>query len=78
MLTGEIKAILIDVINKFLKDFQEKRSKVTDADVEHFMSVRKINPMPARLIANKEALKKKAEEEKAQEAAAAAAAEPKE
>ena len=33
LLTGEVKAILIDVINKFLKDFQERRAKVTDEDV---------------------------------------------
>lgn len=48
MLTGEVKAILIDTINEFLKDFQERRKKVTDEDVQKFMSVRKINPVPKR------------------------------
>jgi tryptophanyl-tRNA synthetase len=46
MLTGEVKAILIEVIQKFLKEFQEKRAKVTDDDVKAFMAVRKIDPYP--------------------------------
>ena len=73
MLTGEVKAILIEVINKFLKEFQEKRAKVTDDDVRKFMEVRKINPYPkawkeemdrrAAKKAKEEAEKKKAKEE---------------
>ena len=60
LLTGEVKAILIDVINKFLKDFQERRAKVTDEDVKKFMEVRKMNPYPK---AWKEMMDKKAAEE---------------
>ncbi|MBL7169844.1 MAG: tryptophan--tRNA ligase, partial [Candidatus Aenigmarchaeota archaeon] len=30
LLTGELKQILIDKLNKFLKDFQEKREKAKD------------------------------------------------
>ena len=47
MLTGEIKAILIDVLQKFVADFQERRKKVTDEDVKQFTSVRKIEAMPS-------------------------------
>jgi len=67
MLTGEVKALLIDIINAFLKDFQEKRSKITDQDVEHFMAIRKISPMPQKLIQRKEQAKKQQEEDKKQE-----------
>ncbi len=48
MMTGEIKQILIDCLNEFLHDFQERRKKVTDEDVKKFMEVRKINPVPKR------------------------------
>ena len=48
MMTGEIKAILIDVIQKFVADFQVRRKKVTDKDVEAFMAVRKIEAMPKK------------------------------
>ncbi len=46
MLTGEIKAILIECLQKFVAEFQERRKKVTDEDVRHFTSVRKIEAMP--------------------------------
>jgi tryptophanyl-tRNA synthetase len=52
MLTGEVKAVLIDVLNKFLKEFQERRANVTDQDVENFMKIRKIDPVPTK-FANK-------------------------
>ena len=61
MLTGEIKAILIDCLNEFLKELQDRRKKVTEADVKHFMSIRKINPVPKRF---EEARKAKEEAEK--------------
>jgi tryptophanyl-tRNA synthetase len=48
MLTGEVKKILIEVIQEFVRDFQERRKKVTDDDVNHFMQIRKINPFPKR------------------------------
>lgn len=46
LMTGEVKAILIEQLQKFLKDFQEKRAKVTDEDVAKFKKVRHINPYP--------------------------------
>ena len=48
MLTSEVKAVLTETIQKFLKEFQDRRAKVTDADVEKFMSVRKIIPYPKK------------------------------
>ena len=51
MLTGEVKNVLIETLQKFIGDFQEKRKKVTDADVDHFMSIRKIEAMPAKFLA---------------------------
>ena len=44
--TGEVKARLIKCLQEFVKDFQERRKKVTDEDVKKFMSVRKIDAMP--------------------------------
>lgn len=46
LLTGEVKAILIEEVQKFLREYQERRKKVTTETVEHFMSVRKIDPTP--------------------------------
>ncbi|KAG5944555.1 tryptophan--tRNA ligase [Claviceps sorghi] len=40
LLTGELKAICIDHVQKYVGAFQERRSKVTDAVVDDFMSVR--------------------------------------
>jgi len=62
--TGEVKARLIEVITEFIMDFQAKRAKVTDADVELFKSIRQINPYPA---AWKDELEKRAAERRAQE-----------
>lgn len=50
MTTGEIKAILIEVIQNFVKDFQAKRAKVTDEDVRKFCEIRKIEAMPKAWI----------------------------
>lgn len=50
MMTGEIKKILIDTLQKFVKEFQEARAKVTDENVKHFMSIRKIEAMPAAFL----------------------------
>jgi len=44
MLTGEIKSILVQVLNDFLKEYQDRRSKVTDDDVKLFTTVRKMDP----------------------------------
>jgi len=46
MLTGEVKEILVKTLQGFLKDFQDRRSKVTDDDVAKFMAVRGIEPRP--------------------------------
>ena len=74
MLTGEVKAILVDCLTKFLLEFQEKRSKVTDEDVAKFMEIRKMNPYPkawaadiAKKEAEKAAAKKIADEKAAKE-----------
>ena len=61
MMTGEVKQILIDTLNVFLKEFQERRKKVTDAEVKRFMEIRKINPVPKKF---EEARKAKEEAER--------------
>ena len=43
MLTGEIKAELANVLDKFIADYQTVRSKITDDDVKKFMLIRKID-----------------------------------
>jgi len=48
LLTGEVKNRLIKCLQDWVKNFQERRKKVTNKDVEHFMSIRKINAVPAR------------------------------
>lgn len=55
MMTGDVKKILIEVLQKFVADFQERRKKVTNADVEKFTAVRKIEAMPKRFLAEKAA-----------------------
>lgn len=40
LLTGQVKQMCIDVLQKFVGEFQERRAKVTEADVEYFMSIR--------------------------------------
>jgi tryptophanyl-tRNA synthetase len=49
MMTGEIKQICSDVIKDFVVDYQEKRSKVTDEDVEKFCAMRQIDPTSSKL-----------------------------
>jgi hypothetical protein len=48
MLTGEIKAELIKVMQEFVGDFQERRSKVTDEDVKKFLSTSKMQKFPSK------------------------------
>jgi tryptophanyl-tRNA synthetase len=43
MLTGEVKQILIQILQDVVKKHQESRAKVTDDMVREFMSVRKMN-----------------------------------
>jgi tryptophanyl-tRNA synthetase len=64
MLTSEVKAILTETIQKFLKEFQDRRAKVTDADVEKFMSVRKIVSYPKKWAEEMERREKEAEEKR--------------
>ena len=66
LLTGEVKKRLIEVVTEYITDFQAKRAKVTDADVEKFMKVRPIDANPK---AWKAELEKRAAERAAQEAA---------
>lgn len=40
MLTGELKAKCIEEVQKYVKAYQERRVKVTEETVDHFMSVR--------------------------------------
>ena len=74
LLTGEVKAVLIECLQDFVKAFQERRAKVTDDDVKHFMDVsKKINPYPKAWkdeIEKREAAKKKLEEDKQAESLA--------
>ncbi|PFH50693.1 hypothetical protein AMATHDRAFT_3769 [Amanita thiersii Skay4041] len=45
LLTGQLKARCIEVLQKFVGEFQERRAKVTDSDIDAFMSAnRKIDP----------------------------------
>jgi tryptophanyl-tRNA synthetase len=45
LLTGQLKARCIGDLQKFVSEFQERRNKVTEADVDAFMSSdRKIAP----------------------------------
>lgn len=43
MLTGEVKQILIKEIQKLIAEFQERRNKLTEADVDEFFSVRMLD-----------------------------------
>ncbi|KAL9645586.1 hypothetical protein ABK040_000649 [Willaertia magna] len=42
MLTGEVKKILIEILQKIVKEHQERRAKITDEEVKEFLSVRKL------------------------------------
>ncbi|KAH9934968.1 tryptophanyl-tRNA synthetase [Fomitopsis serialis] len=45
LLTGQLKARCIQLLQEFVKSFQERKAKVTDADISAFMdSSRKIEP----------------------------------
>ena len=38
MLTGDVKKILTQILQDFVKNHQEKRAKLTDDDVKRFLS----------------------------------------
>lgn len=42
MLTGEVKKILIEEVQKIIGDFQKRRAEVTDAVVREFFAIRKL------------------------------------
>ncbi|KAJ6500601.1 tryptophanyl-tRNA synthetase [Mycena sanguinolenta] len=45
LLTGQLKAKCIELLQKFVGDFQERKAKVTEADIDAFMDAnRKIDP----------------------------------
>jgi len=47
LLTGGLKAMCIKILQDVVNNFQERRAKLTDADVNTFMDAsRKINPFP--------------------------------
>ena len=50
LLSGEVKLELIKIMQAFTKTIQDARSKVTDADVEYFMSIRPIQKMPTKWL----------------------------
>lgn len=50
LLSGEVKNVLIQVMQAFVKQLQDERKKVTEADVKHFMSIRKIEKMPTKWL----------------------------
>jgi len=44
LLTGQLKGQCIKLLQDFVKGFQERRAKLTEADVDAYMAVRKIEP----------------------------------
>ena len=71
LLSGEVKAILVKLLQDWLRNFQETRAKVTDEDVRIFMEQRKIVAYPKaweeemqKRAAAKAALEEKARKEK--------------
>lgn len=45
LLTGQLKAKCVGLLQEFVKDFQERKAKVTEADIDAFMDkTRKITP----------------------------------
>lgn len=43
MLTGELKAITIELVQKIIYEFQERRKLITDKIVKDFAKVRKLS-----------------------------------
>jgi tryptophanyl-tRNA synthetase len=46
MLTGEVKAKLIAVLQQLVKEHQERRAKITDEDIRKFMRIHALKPTP--------------------------------
>lgn len=52
LLTGQLKARCIKLLQEFVKDFQERRSKITDDELKTFMDgSRKIDPSYGKYVA---------------------------
>lgn len=58
MLTGELKKICIEEVSKYVLAYQDRRAKITDEVIEHFMTVRPLewkgNPNPKKVEVKKE------------------------
>ncbi|EQL02094.1 tryptophanyl-tRNA synthetase [Ophiocordyceps sinensis CO18] len=67
LLTGELKAMCIDHLQRYVGGFQDRRSKVTDAVVDEFMSIRPLewkgNPKAGSEKLSKNQLKKMLKEQ---------------
>ena len=50
LLSGEVKMELVKVMQEFVKGLQESRSRVTQQDVDYFMSIRKIEKLPTKWL----------------------------
>ena len=50
LLSGEVKMELVKVMQEFVKGLQEARSRVTQQDVDYFMSIRKIEKLPTKWL----------------------------
>ena len=54
MLTGELKALCIEELQKYVKGFQERRAKVDEAVVDEFMALKPLefkgNPNPIKTL----------------------------
>ena len=50
LLSGEVKMELVKVMQAFVKGLQESRSRVTQQDVDYFMSIRKIEKLPTKWL----------------------------
>ncbi|OCB89659.1 tryptophanyl-tRNA synthetase [Sanghuangporus baumii] len=52
LLTGQLKARCIAVLQQFIKEFQDRRAKVTNDELKYFMDAsRKINPSIGKCVA---------------------------
>lgn len=63
MMTGEVKIRCAEVLMEFVKEYQERRSKVTDEDVELFCKIRTIKPTSSKLPQTAEESKAEVSEE---------------
>jgi len=71
LLTGEMKKRCVDELQKFVADFQERRSKVTHEVMREFMQPRKLeykgNPNPTKPVVKTPAMQKGVDGEKTED-----------